>query len=305
MNLLQLRYVVEVVRHGNHISAAAAALYTSQPGVSRQIQNLESELGFDIFVRTRNRITGLTEPGQHVVEIAERIVSDSRALSTLRNDMAATDTGALTIATTHTQAKYVLPTVIAKFMTQYPKVRVMLLQGDPEGVCELVQSGEADLAIGPDTHRSFPDLVEFPCFELPRSIVAPRGHDLLEVDELSLSEIAKYPLITHDPRYSGRWKVMEIFERAGLKPAIVLSAIDADVCKTYVRIGLGVAILTSVSMSTEHDDVLGARDVSNLFPPSTTYVRLRTNSYVRRYTLDFIHELAPHLTPEVVGERLR
>lgn len=280
MNLQQLQYVLEIVRHGNHLSAAAEAMHTSQPGVSRQVKQLESELGFEIFLRTRNRIIGLTEPGAHVVEIAKRVLTDISALHSLKEDMAAINRGTLTIATTHTQANYVLPRVIRAFVAKLPEVRISLKQGDPEGICALVDAGEADLAIGTEIERRFPQLVSLPCFELGRSVVAPPGHPLLETETLRLEDIARYPIITYDPRFSGRWKVMTAFRKIGAEPKIILSAIDADVCKTYVRLGMGIAILATITFDPDADRDLRSRDASHLFESSTTYARLRSNMYL-------------------------
>lgn len=305
MKLQQLRYVAEIVRQGNHLSAAAEALHTSQPGVSRQIQLLESELGFDIFVRTRNRIIGLTEQGEHVLAIAKRVTTDLEGLRSLGEDMKARDRGVLTVATTHTQARYVLPRVVKSFIERYPNVQLVLKQGDPEQICQMVEDGEADIALGPETVRSFPSLVKLPCFELPRSVVGLRGHPIFSLRSITLRDIAAYPIITYDPRYTGRWKVMGEFKKAGIKPKIILSAIDADVCKTYAAMGLGLAILTSVTYDAGHDVELQSRDGSHLFASSTSTVAIRPSTYVRPFVLDFISSLAERLTPKFVRETIR
>jgi len=305
MKLQQLRYVVEIVRHGNHLSAAAEALNTSQPGVSRQIQLLEMELGFEIFQRTRNRIIGITEPGQLVLAIAQRVTIDVAALRTLKKDMNSGNRGTLTIGTTHTQARYVLPAVIERFIKRYPKVHLVLKQGDPEEICALVESGEADIAVGTETMREFPGLVQLDCFELPRSIIARRGHPLLGVPELTAEAIAEHPIITYDTRYSGRWKVMKAFHDKGIEPKVILSAIDADVCKTYVEMGLGVAILTTVTFDARRDVELDARDASHLFPASMIKVSLRPNVYLRPFIVDFINSIAPQITLNVLRHAMR
>lgn len=305
MKLQQLRYVVEIVRHGNHLSAAADALNTSQPGVSRQIQLLEQELGFEIFMRTRNRIIGLTEPGQIVFSIAQRIATDVAALKTLKEDMHSGNRGIFTIATTHTQARYVLPKVVEQFVARYPDVKLVLKQGDPEEICALVESGDADLAIGTETTRDFPNLIKLDCFNLQRCIVAQSDHPILSVPKLTLEEIARYPIITYDSRYSGRWKVMKAFSDAGLEPKIVMSGIDADVCKTYVSLGLGIGILAAMTFDAERDVGLGARDASHLLPSSTIKIVLRRNTYLRPFLLDFVHSVAPGLTPLAVRRAVR
>lgn len=305
MKLQQLRYAWEVFRHGNHISAAAEALHTSQPGISKQIKLLESELGFEIFSRRRNKIAGLTEPGREVISVAQRILTDVDNLRNLGEDFASPSGGSLTIATTHTQARYVLPKIIEQFVKKHPTVRLGLRQGNPTQICEFVESGHADIAIGTETTRAFPNLVMLRCFELNRSVIARRGHPLLMAKKLTLEEIAKYPIITYDPAYSGRWKVMEAFKKAGIEPNVIFGAMDADVSKTYVELGLGIAILTTVAFDRTHDRGLRARDASHLFAPSTTYITLRANTFLRRFAYDFIRSVAPELEPEVVRAALR
>ncbi len=305
MKLQQLRYVVEIVRHGNHLSAAAEALHTSQPGVSRQIQLLELELGFEIFQRTRNRIIGLTEPGEIVFNIAQRIATDVAALKTLKEDMHSGNRGMFTIATTHTVARHVLPNVVEAFIARYPEVKLVLKQGDPEGICAMVDAGDADLAIGTDTTREFTNLVKLDCFEIQRCVVAASGHPILDLPEMTLEAIAQYPLITYDTHYSGRWKVMKVFADAGLDPKIVMSGIDADVCKTYVAKGLGIAILAAITYDPGRDPGIEARDVSHLFPSSTVRISMRPNTYLRPFLLNFVQSIAPDITPSVVRREVQ
>lgn len=300
MNLKQLRYISEVFRHGNHISAAAEALHTSQPGISKQIQMIEAELGFEIFLRRRNRIVGVTEPGQEAIAIAQRVLTEIENLKSLGDDFNAVGGGQLTVATTHTMARYVLPKIVEKFIRKYPTIRLGLRQGNPEQVCELLDAGEADIGIGPDTMRQFASLVAIPCFPLSRSVIAKSGHPILKAKALTLEEIARYPIITYDPTYSGRWKVMDAFRKAGIEPNVVFGSVDADVSKTYVELGLGIAILTTITYDKYHDRGLRARDASHLFEPSTTYVRLRANTYLRKFLLDFIHMLAPHVAEKTI-----
>lgn len=305
MKLRQLRYVLEITQHGNHLSAAAEALNTSQPGVSRQIQLLEGELGFEIFLRTRNRIIGLTPSGQHVVDIARRVVDDIDALRSLKHQVSAGDRGTLTIGTTHTQARYVLPQVIASFVKAYPDVELVLKEGDPEEVCQMVEAGTADLAIGTETSQSFPNLLKLPCFEITRSVVAKTGHPILRVKKLTLKEIAAYPLIVYGARHSGRPKVMNAFRRAGIEPKISLSAIDADVCKTYVELGLGIAILADITIDPARDAAIQARSAKHLFESSVCYVTLRPTSYIRPYVVHFLRAISPALTATVVRDAVR
>ena len=304
MNLRSLRYVIEVSRQGNHISRAAEVLHASQPGVSKHIQIVESELGFEIFSRKRNRIVGLTEPGRELLARAQRIVSDIDSLRRLGEEYADRDGGALTIATTHTQARYVLPRVIEKFIHGHPLVTLGLRQGDPVQIYELVESGAVDMAIGPQTTRKFPNLVMLPCSKLARSVVAKAGHPILRAKKLTLEEIAKYPIITHDPVYSGRWGVMDAFQKAGLQPNVIFAAMNVDVSKTYVALGLGIAILTTISFDRSYDKSLRARDAGHLFAPSTTLIVLKPNSYLRSFVFDLIESLAPQLTAERVKKAL-
>jgi len=304
MNLKQLRYIVDVHRHGDHISAAAEALHTSQPGVSKQIQMIEAELGFEIFLRKRNRIVGLTEPGREAIAIARRALTEIDNLKSLGNDFNAIGGGQLTIATTHTMARYVLPKVVERFMKKYPAIRLGLRQGNPEQVCEMLDAGDADIAIVSDTAREFPTLAAIPCFPLSRSVVAKVGHPILKARKLTLEEIAKYPIITYDPAYSGRWKVMDAFRGAKIEPNVIFGAVDADVSKTYVELGLGIAILTTITFDKYHDRGLRARDASHLFEPSTTFVRLRSHTYLRKFLLDFIRMVAPHLSEDDIRAAL-
>ncbi len=305
MKLQQLLYVVEIVRQKHHLSAAADALNTSQPGVSRQIGLLEQELGFEIFVRARNRILGLTEAGSALHSIAQRVATEISAVQTLKNDMHSGNRGVLTVASTHSLSRYVLPNVIERFIKQYPNVKLVMKQGDPEEICALVEAAEADLAIGTETQPDFPNLVRLDCFELRRCIVAKAGHPILSVPELSLAEIAKHSIITFGPGYSGHWKIMRAFADAGLEPKVTMSGVDANVCKTYVERGLGIAILGNVTYDKETDVGIEARDASHVIPSSTVKVSLRPNIYLRPFLLDFINSVAPALTPSVVRQAMR
>jgi LysR family transcriptional regulator, cys regulon transcriptional activator len=293
VHLRQLRYVLEVHRSGNHISAAAEALHTSQPGVSKQIQMLEQELGFDIFERTRNRVVGLTEPGREVLDTIQRVFAEIDSLKKIRDDYSRCQEGSLTIATTHTQARYILPSMIDRFIHLCPKVRLSLRQDNPTNCCAAVQAGEADVAIGTETLHPFPGLTMLPWRSITRSLIAAKGHPILSVPELTLAEIAKYPIIAHDPYRSGRWKIMEAFMRCGIQPNILFNAVDADVSKTYVELGLGISILASAAFDSAHDVGIEARDASHLFEASTTFVSLRANAYLRRFVFDFLETLDP------------
>ncbi|HEY9278929.1 MAG TPA: LysR substrate-binding domain-containing protein [Eoetvoesiella sp.] len=304
MNLLQLRYVLEVHRHDNHISNTAEALHTSQPGISKHIQLLEDELGFKIFARKRNRIIGLTESGREVIAIAQRVLNEMDNLKSLGEEISAREGGSLTIATTHTHARYILPKVIEQFIQLHPKVEIHLRQGNPTQICELVEAGEADLAIGTDAMHPFPALVRLDCFELKRCIITKAGHQLLKKKKPTLQDVAAYPIITHDPAFSGHWKVMDAFKQAGITPKVIFGAVDADVSKTYVELGLGIAVMTEVSFNKQKDHGLRAIAASHIFASSMTSISLRAHSHLRNYMYDFIQLLAPQLTREVVAESI-
>jgi LysR family transcriptional regulator, cys regulon transcriptional activator len=300
MKLQQLEYVLEIVKQGFHISGAASSLYTSQPSVSRQLQQLEDELGFAIFERSRNHIEGLTPAGVIVVDIAKRVMSDIGDLSSLKDDLMSSNRGTLTIATTHTVANYVLPEVIRAFIKAYPDVQVVLIQGDPDGIVTLVDEGKADLAIGTESLNGRPRVVELPCFTLDRVVVVPVGHPLLEKERITIEDVAEYPIISYDRHFSGYWKTHAAFEAAGLEPKIALSAIDAGVCKTYVAAGLGIAVLTSVTFDAARDSGLRAIPAGHIFESSTTSIKIRANTYLRPYLLDFMHRVSPRLTADMV-----
>ena len=304
MKLMQLRHVVEVFRHGNHISKTAEALHISQPAISKHIQLLEEELGFAIFDRRRNRIVGVTDAGRELVAIAERILGDIDNLKRLGAETANRDQGSITIATTHTQARYVLPRVIERFLKRFPTVRLRLRQGDPTRICEMVEAGEADLAIGSATTRPFPGLVRYASHVLPRSIITKAGHPLARVRKPTLAQVAEYPLITYDPAYSGRWTLIDTFHKAGLEPNIVFGAVDADVSKTYVEMGLGIAVLATAAYDRLKDRGLVAKDASHLFAPATVYVTLRAKAFLRRATYEFIQTFDPQLRREVIDAAL-
>jgi len=304
MNLRQLRALSEVVAQGLSISGAATALHTSQPGVSRQILELEEELGIDVFVRKNNRLVGITEPGRILIAVAQRVIRDIESMRMIATDYSAQDTGHLTIATTHTHACYTLPRVIQQFVVRYPKVRLHLKEGTPAQCCEAVASAAADLAIVTETTEQFDSLIALPAYQLSRCVVAPAGHPLLRAKKLTLRKIAAYPLITYDTSFSSRRIIDRAFAREHLQPDIVLSAIDADVSKKYVSLGLGVALLPAITYDAKTDKGLGAKSVDHLLEHGQVNVRVRKNSYLRAYLYAFIAMFAPHLTKRVVQRYL-
>lgn len=300
MTLRQLRYLVEVVRRKLSVSQAAEALYTSQPGVSRQIKALEDELGIEIFVRHGKRLTALTEPGRAVLAIAERVLAEAANLKRAGEDYAQQKLGTLTIATTHTQARYALPRTVALFKRRYPKVDLVIHQGNPTQICEQVAAGEADFCIATEAIAQYPELVSLPCYQWNRCVVVRPGHPLLKARPLTLEAIARYPIVTYDFAFAGRSVINRAFEARGLSPHVVLTALDSDVIKTYVELGLGVGILAKMAFDARRDRPLRALDAAHLFPSSTTRLGIRRRAYLRRYAYDFIELFAPHLSRELV-----
>ncbi len=301
MKLQQLRYICEVARQNLNLSNAAEALFTSQPGISKQIRSLEDELGVDVFVRHGKRVVAVTEPGKAILEIAQRMLKDVENLKQVGEEFTQEDSGHLTIATTHTQARYALPQVIQRFTKRYPDVRLSLRQGSPTQISELVSSGEADIAIATEAIELYEDLVMMPCYEWNRCVLVLPGHPLLKAKKLTLEAIAAFPVITYDFAFTGRSRINQAFADKGLKPNVVLTAIDADVIKTYVELGLGVGIVAMMAYDPRRDTHLRAIDASHLFEASTTRIGIRKNSYLRRYVYDFIEMFAPHLNHKVVN----
>jgi len=304
MNLQQLRFLNEIVHQGLNISDAASALFTSQPGVSKQIKLLEEELGIEIFVRNGKRIVAITEPGKAVLAIAQRMLHDAGNLKQVAEEFHSQDSGKLTIATTHTQARYALPPTVKQFIKRYPGVKLGLHQGNPTQIAEQVLSGEADIGIATESLSLYDELVTLPCYEWNHCIITPPNHPLLNEKKLTLAKIAQYPIITYDFAFSGRGKINAAFEAANIQPNIALTAIDADVIKTYVELGLGIGILAKMAFIPERDKHLRMMDAGHLFKPSTTRIAIRKNEYLRGYTYDFIELFAPHLTRDVVAKAM-
>ncbi|MGL1833969.1 HTH-type transcriptional regulator CysB [Rhodocyclaceae bacterium SMB388] len=304
MNLQQLRYVLEVARNNLNVSEAAEALFTSQPGVSKQIRQLETELGVDVFVRHGKRLVGVTEPGRHVLLIAERMLRDIDSLKQVGDEFSNEAEGSLSIATTHTQARYVLPRVVRDFLQRYPRVSLSLHQGNPRQVCEMTLAGEADIAIATEAIDEYDELVMLPCYQWNRCIVATPRHPILQAQPLTLEQIARYPLITYDDAFTGRSLINKAFLGRGLRPKVVLTAIDSDIIKTYVAMDLGIGILARMAFDPAEDRKLGMVDAAHLFESSTTRIGLRRNAYLRGYIFSFIELFAPHLTRHSVETAL-
>lgn len=300
MKLQQLRYLVEVARRGLNVSEAAEVLYTSQPGVSKQIKMLEDELGVIVFERSGKRLTAITEPGKRVLEIAERILRETENIKRVGEEYAGGDSGSLVIATTHTQARYALPAVVKQFIERHPKVRLSMHQGSPTQIADWTIKGEADIAIATEALDQYPQLVMLPCYQWGHCVVAPDGHPILAERNLSLASLANWPLITYDPAFAGRSRISKAFERAQLEPNIVLAAIDADVIKTYVSLGLGLGIIARMAYDPARDFGLKAIDAAHLFGSNTTRIGLRRGTYIRQYEYDFIELFASQLSKKAV-----
>lgn len=301
MKLQQLRYAVEVARRGLNVSSAAAALHTSQPGVSKQIRLLEAELGVIIFERHGKRVAAITEPGRVVLEIAERMLGEAANLKRAGEEFANETSGRLRIATTHTQARYVLPKTVAAFKRKHPGVQLSIHQGNPTQICEQVLAGEADFAIATEAIAEYESLVSLPCYQWNRCVVVPPRHALLKMAPLTLEAIARHPIVTYDFSFAGRSQVNKAFESRGLAPDFVLTALDSDVIKTYVELGLGIGIMAKMAFDPQRDRTLRSIDASHLFESSTTRLGIRRGAYLRGYAYEFIEMFAPQLDRRTVG----
>jgi LysR family cys regulon transcriptional activator len=305
MKLQQLRYLREVVRRGLNVSEAAEALFTSQPGISKQIRMLEDELGVQILVRHGKRVIDLTEPGRIIVEIADRMLKDAENLRAVGEEFGNEDTGALTLATTPTQARYALPPVVQQFMQRHPRVRMSLREGSPEQIIEMVSAGGVDIGIVTESYPEQANLVLLPCYQWNRAIFTPADHPLLKDKPLTLEAIARYPVVTYDFAFNGDSPIKKAFDARNLKPNVALTAVDADVIKSYVELGVGVGILAKMAYDPARDSALRLLDAAHLFEASTTRIAIRRNAYLRRYVYDFIELFAPHLSRSVVEKTMR
>lgn len=306
MNFQQLRSVREAVRRGFNLTEVAAMLHTSQPGVSRQIRELEEELGVEIFVRAGKRLTGLTPPGETLLPIVERLLLESDNLQRAGHDFSASAQGRLSVAATHSQARYALPQVVRDFRTLFPQVSLHLHQGSPRQVAEMLLSGEADIGVATEALAGYEALVTLPCYRWTHSIVVPPGHALLQQSEpVTLEQLAQYPIITYELGYTGRAHIDEAFAREGLAPDIVLTAMDADVIKTYVELDMGVGIVASIAVDPERDRQLRMIDAGHLFEVNLTRLALRKGAWLRGYAYHFIESFVPTLTRESVEKAMR
>jgi len=302
MKLQQLRYIWEVAHHNLNVSQTAQSLYTSQPGISKQIRLLEDELGVEIFSRSGKHLTQITPAGESILKTAGEIMRKVESIKSVAQEFCDERKGSLALATTHTQCRYVLPEVIQGFIEKFPDVALHMHQGTPTQISELAADGTADFAIATEAMELYSDLVMLPCYKWNRSILVPKNHPLAQVSRPTLEELSSYSLVTYTFGFTGRSKLDEAFTAKGLVPKVVFTAADADVIKTYVRLGLGVGIVASMAYDPAVDSDLVAIDASHLFEASVTKIGFRKGSFLRGYMYDFIEMFAPHLTQEIIQE---
>ncbi|MBA4176759.1 MAG: transcriptional regulator [Leptothrix sp. (in: Bacteria)] len=305
MNLHQFRFVQEAVRRDLNLTETAKALFTSQPGISKAILELEEELGVDIFARHGKRLKRVTEPGQQVLKSVEIIMREVANLKRIGDEFSKQDAGTLSIATTHTQARYFLPEPVALLRKRYPKVQVVLHQGMPEQVARMLLDDVAEIGLATEALAAHPELITLPCHEWHHAMVVPAGHPLAAVERPTLEQLAAWPLVLYQPTVAGRTRIDQAFERARLKPLVALEAIDSDVIKTYVRLGLGVGVVSELALRGEQPDKdIAWRPLGHLFGPNTTRVAFKRGAYLRQFVLAFAELLSPHLTPTLLSRAM-
>ena len=288
MNLQQLKIVIETAKQNFNLTEVANTLFTSQSGISKHIKDLEDELGIELFVRKGKRFLGLTDPGKELIQIAERMLLDAKNIKKLADQFSQSDHGQLTIATTHTQARYALPEVIRQFKNAFPKVHLAIHQGSPNEIVDMLKKGEADIGIATESISQIAELVTFPFYNWHHAIIVPKGHALENKKDVTLEEIADYPLVTYHEGFTGRKSIDEAFLKKNLSPDIVISALDADVIKTYVELDLGIGIIASMAYQKERDTKLSLVDSKNLFSNNTTHIAIRQGHYLRGYAYKFL-----------------
>jgi len=305
MKLQQLRYIVEVLNNNLNVSATAESLFTSQPGISKQVRMLEDELGIQIFGRSGKHLTHVTPAGNEVINIATQILSKVEAIKSVAREHTQPDEGKLRIATTHTQARYALPDVIKGFIKKYPKVSLHMYQGTPAQISDSAAKGDADFAIATESLHLYSDLIMLPCYHWNRSIIVRKDHPLATVKNLTIADIAQYSLVTYVFGFTGRSELDKAFSSAGCEPKVVFTATDADVIKTYVRLGVGIGVIATMAMDAETDSDLVTLDASHLFKASTTKIGFRRGTFLRGYMFDFIERFAPHLNRDLVTRAMQ
>lgn len=304
MKLQQLRYIVEITNNNLNVSATAQSLFTSQPGISKQVRLLEDELGVQIFERTGKHLSQVTPAGKDIIRISSEILGKVESIKAVASQHTHPDQGSLNISTTHTQARYALPEVITGFIERYPKVSLHMHQGTPIQISESVAKGASDFAIATEAMHLYQDLIMLPCYHWNRCILVPKDHPLSSISQPSIADLAEYSLVTYVFGFTGRSELDTAFNKAGFEPKVVFTATDADVIKTYVRLGIGIGVLASMAIDTEHDSDLVAIDASHLFSPSTTKIGFRKGTFLRSYMYDFMERFAPHLTRDRVDKAI-
>lgn len=304
MKLQQLRYIVEVVNHRLNVSSTAEALYTSQPGISKQVRLLEDELGVQIFERSGKHLTRVTPSGEEIIKISREILSRVESIKSVAGEHTHPERGVLNITTTHTQARYALPDVIKGFKTRYSDVSLHMHQGTPTQMSDAIAKGTADFAIATEALHLYQDAIMLPCYHWNRSIVVTKDHPLALKSNITIEDLAAYDLVTYVFGFTGRSALDSAFNKAGLKPKIVFTATDADVIKTYVRLGIGVGVIASMAMDPERDLDLVALDASHIFDASTTTIGFKRGSFLKSYMFDFMERFAPHLTRPIVEQAM-
>ena len=302
MKLQQLRYIWEVAHHDLNVSATAQSLFTSQPGISKQIRLLEDELGVEVFARSGKHLTRVTPAGEAILKTAGEILRKVETIKQVAQEFSDEKRGSLSIATTHTQARYALPSSIETFIDKYPEVSLHMHQGTPMQISELAADGTVDFAIATEALELFSDLLMMPCYRWNRCIVVPKDHPLAQLGELTLEDVASYPIVTYVFGFTGRSKLDDAFFDHGLSPKVVFTAADADVIKTYVRLGLGIGIVAKMAFDEKTDTDLVALDASHLFSSSITKIGFRRGTFLRSYMYDFIKMFAPHLSKDLVEQ---
>ncbi len=304
MKLQQLKYIWEVAQHGLNVSATATSLFTSQPGISKQVRLLEDELGLPIFARNGKHLIELTLAGKEIVELAGQILDKVETIKNVAQEYSDDSKGTLSIATTHTQARYALPEIVENFIKMYPGVTLTIHQGTPMQISDLASKGIADIAIATEALELYENLIMLPCYSWNRCILVKKDHPLVTKTRITLEDIVQYSLVTYVFGFTGRSRLDEAFDQAGLKPKVVLTAVDADVIKTYVRSGLGVGIIANMAYDPTVDSDLEAIDASHLFGDSLTQIGIRKDKYLRGYIYAFIELFASHLTKQVIDKAM-
>lgn len=302
MKLQQLRFLDAVVRNNLNVSSAAEELYTSQPGVSHQIKLLEEELDIKIFERSGKKLTGISPAGYAVLEHVEALLNSVKSIKQAAREYSNANRGSLSIATTHTQAQFILPTILQRFSEKYPRIDLQVHQGNPKAMCKLAATNSVDFVVASETINEFDELITIPAYRWNRYIVVPKGHSLTKKSEITLADLAAFPILTYMLGLTGRSKLDRTFHAANLEPNVVFTATDSDVIKTYVRLGFGVGIIAEMAKGSHHDSELDCIDASHLFPDSIIKIGFRHSRHIAAYQYDFLNMMTPYLGLETIKE---